>query len=553
MKDAEDKPGGRKGSNKIRSHRSNPIDAFKSSSGKNSTRGNTSRMLASRIVPHLDPLSIRGAASRPPTTPARNRRNAISATGVNGTTSSGMLDVLRGLVQKRYNAEARFLNLEDIEHDEILVKCTVSRSTGSKAAIQEMAVIMKLASKLEPTPTTISLANNNFRNGLYLQTIHRYLPKLANLSLANNALRDFNQLEFISSKKGKLIHLRELVLTGNPLRENLVKANNLSKYKREVTRLCTALEMLDSEAVPKIAFDSQPEASTSAVPIPDKELATTFPFAMGPSFITGVDPGVVSNFLTRYFQFFDNQRASLRDVYDPNATFSFCINTDRPERAGALRMHMKPNQKALSHNAWISVGTRSLARYHENVKNLYIGQDHVISSIDRLPQTRHDITGPADKFILDAFPIPLGTSTGLLLTVHGEFTELSVEAIRSFDRSYVLGPAPEGSAARASGWDIVILSDQLTIRGWSSSDSWKPGRLSVQAGELQLPDAQQKQLDAIPEPQKTMVYEVCKRTNLTVKFAVDCLGGNKWEVGPAVANFNAVKGTLPPDAFLPAV
>lgn len=80
------------------------------------------------------------------------------------------------------------------------------------------------------------------------------------------------------------------------------------------------------------------------------------------------------------------------------------------------------------------------------------------------------------------------------------------EGIRSFDRTFILAPAVEGSrcvlffliylaffahihafssssasSAKLNGWDVVILSDQWIIRGYSSHEAWKPGPMLVQA------------------------------------------------------------------------
>lgn len=38
-------------------------------------------------------------------------------------------------------------------------------------------------------------------------------------------------------------------------------------------------------------------------------------------------------------------------------------------------------------------------------------------------------------------------------------------------------------SAKADGWDVVILSDQLTVRAYSSHQAWAPGPLKVQEGE----------------------------------------------------------------------
>jgi hypothetical protein len=37
------------------------------------------------------------------------------------------------------------------------------------------------------------------------------------------------------------------------------------------------------------------------------------------------------------------------------------------------------------------------------------------------------------------------------------------------------------SRAKRDGWDIVILSDQWTVRNYSSHEAWKPSPLLVQA------------------------------------------------------------------------
>lgn len=65
----------------------------------------------------------------------------------------------------------------------------------------------------------------------------------------------------------------------------------------EMTRRFPSLEILDSEPVTQIGFDvPQPSTTNTVVPKPS---STTFPTEMQPSFITGVDGAMVSNFLMR--------------------------------------------------------------------------------------------------------------------------------------------------------------------------------------------------------------------------------------------------------------
>lgn len=60
----------------------------------------------------------------------------------------------------------------------------------------------------------------------------KYLPRLVNLSLHKNRIRDKKELAMIVPRKEKMINLRELVLTDNPLRENAYKAGQADAYRR---------------------------------------------------------------------------------------------------------------------------------------------------------------------------------------------------------------------------------------------------------------------------------------------------------------------------------
>ena len=113
--------------------------------------------------------------------------------------------------------------------DELLKQHRLS-PPGSGGSVREAAVIFKLASQLQPEVQTISLADNCL-TGAMLTTISHYLPRLANLSLAKNKIRSWKELDSIASKKGRLEYLRELILVGNPLREEEVKQGRIDRYR----------------------------------------------------------------------------------------------------------------------------------------------------------------------------------------------------------------------------------------------------------------------------------------------------------------------------------
>ncbi|KAI9457196.1 NTF2-like protein [Russula earlei] len=559
MRDPSDKPGGRKGLSKPRSHRPRLIDTVKGQPG--SSRNS---MLASRTAPPSSaPINIRGAAL------GRVRRNAISLNSdkvLPGTRAAvgKPLEVWKRFVQRRWDPQTRFLNLERMSEDEMITRAGLLPPGVPGGTGKEAAVIFKLASQLKPPVRTISLANNNLQSTHVITTIAHYLPNLANLSLENNNLRvwkDLDSISQLSDKKDKLFKLRELILIGNPIREVEYQNNRMDTYRNNIMRRFPTLEILDKEPVTKISFDvpqpSHPAGSSGSHPT-----AKDFPAPMQPPLIAGVDGGIITSFFARFFPLFDTHRAALSNLYNEFATFSFQANTSIPARAkiqGFQYSKEMPNQRHLEWSPWLGAGSRNLSRVagvvDKMLKSIHVGRENVLSAMASLPRTKHDIVGSAEKFCIDAWPVTHEDRTTLFLSIHGQLVEEPVGGVRSFDRSFVLVPALEGSRAKSNGWDVEILSDQLVIRGYSSHEAWSPGPLLVQAAPSVVPSASLpasvlQELGLIPEPQRSLVTQICMLTRLNVRFAVDCLQNNAWDVDQAVAKFEQVKGTLGRDAFL---
>lgn len=560
------------------SNRSRAIDAVL---GKDQPSGSSNRnpMTSLRFATSNEGISIRGASAKATTTVARMRRNVLTGSSTTPssrahTTGTKTIDLWREFVNKRWNPEHGFLNLEKMLDDPYVAQHRLTPPGAPGSSAREAAVIFKIAGQLKPQVQTLSLANNNISNGLIISTISHYLPKIANLSLEGNALRGWKDIDAIVGKRSRLEHLRELILTGNPVRDLEYKNNRGDQYVSEMTRRIPTLEMLDQQPIAKIGFDV-PKASTSAAST-TTATATTFPSDMNPSFITGVDGGILSNFLMRYFPSFDSARATLSSAYHPSATFSFSVNTSIPARARIEGFHTSkemPNQRKLEWGPWISGphgGSRNLARIAPSsqvkmVKSLHVGTDAIMKTLTNLPGTQHDVTGAPEKFCVDAWPVPTGDGAHLFVTLHGQFAELPTMGIRSFDRSLVLAPAPDGSSAKQAGWDVMILSDQLNVRAYSSHEAWRPGPMKVEANDVLPSDAMaswisslappvqnalQAAISSIPEPQKTLVLQTCQKTRLNVPMALQCLEGNGWDYNAALANFEQVKGNLAPDSFL---
>ncbi|KAK7690835.1 hypothetical protein QCA50_005936 [Cerrena zonata] len=243
-------------------------------------------------------LSIRGAskaASAGAGVRASRRAEALRAS--TEARQPQMVKLWQQFVERRWNKEAGFVDLSNTASDAFLRENRMT-PIGSGASSRESAVIFKIISQLQPVPQTLSLANNKIPTGHSLSTLSHYLPDLQNLSIEGNGLKTWRDLDCIAGRRTKLTKLRELILTGNPIRDMEYKNGRGDRYKSEMARRFPSLEMLDQEPIQKITFDVQP-AESSSKPIAQSETPTTFPNDMGSSFVTGVPGNVVSDFLMR--------------------------------------------------------------------------------------------------------------------------------------------------------------------------------------------------------------------------------------------------------------
>ena len=69
-----------------------------------------------------------------------------------------------------------------------------------------------------------------------LASLPHYLPKLVNLSLQNNQLKTWKDIDYICGRKQKMECLREIILIDNPIRDFEVRNDRLENYRRLVVR-----------------------------------------------------------------------------------------------------------------------------------------------------------------------------------------------------------------------------------------------------------------------------------------------------------------------------
>ncbi|EPQ28779.1 uncharacterized protein PFL1_03582 [Pseudozyma flocculosa PF-1] len=528
--------------------------------------------------------------------------------GDSGPKSHNVVSVVKRFLESRWNAAAKFLNLENMKADPILAAENI-KPPGVPGCPRELSNVMwKICSEVYPDVITVSLAHNDLSNLGSVHTMPGFLPKLQNLSLEGNELRWAKDLDTLASgKRGRFEALKELLLSGNPVHSNAVAAGNEEGYRLEILSRFPKLTMLDQKPVtptesgfanlPRSSKSKKLDADAAQVPL------RNFPIQVKAGFVDGDAGAIMPAFLSKFFALYDNDRNALKEAYAPSAQFSYTVNVAPAPRAKAAGyLHTMPHQKGLSFDRYNTLGGRNLMRIHgskSRTTSLHLGSARIVEMLAKLPRTTHPLTD-ASKFVFDAWVVPnnvIGASIRageqpeavLFISVHGEFAELPSTGVRSFDRTFVVAPVPPGSEAANAGWPCVVLSDQMTVRHYSGTTAWAldalptgevgappvqaqaqpqaptptaplaaPSTNGASAGAVpaNLPPHLQNQAPApgLSEQQHAMSLQLAAQTGLIYPFAVQCLQENGWEPNQAMTNFQALKASnaIPPEAFAPA-
>ena len=141
------------------------------------------------------------------------------------------IEKLQMLVKARFNAEKKFLDLSNMIADPILKDTGLDFTDSKKLG----PVLCKIMAESCPGLKTLSLQNNMLETTIFFSDLSERVPDLENISLMNNKLSNYKNLEFL--KGHQFSGLRELLLRGNPLLDNIIDTGNTSgeiNFKRFV-------------------------------------------------------------------------------------------------------------------------------------------------------------------------------------------------------------------------------------------------------------------------------------------------------------------------------
>ncbi|ORY87606.1 hypothetical protein BCR37DRAFT_353284 [Protomyces lactucae-debilis] len=477
--------------------------------------------------------------------------DGASGSPAKGITPDKTIDTLKQFLATRYAPENRMLDLSRMHEDPLLLGIGLVANTSASSKM--FPALMKLMSQEKMDVASVNLESNKLRDVAGISTLTQTFPKLRNLSLANNDFRKYANLDAWAGKN-KLANLQELILTGNPLREEELAKNRSVEYRSEITKRFPGLKMLDGQPIAAgISFDvdgvdevGRADASRTKLPLP-----------VIPSFYeTETVQATVMEFLGSFFPAYDQDRSVLEQVYAENAVFTMSLNVNAPR---------KKSSGAFATSSWGPYlnKSRNLVRItalDTRIVRTNVGRSKIMQALKELPVSQHDLSDGA-LFSVDSWSFPTSEGHQLIeICVHGEFKEkISAKQTtrRSFDRTFVLAPNPNGG--------VFIKSDLFLLRGWGGSDAWRSNGPPIAAaagatGAIEpIPatvngagGATEGRPPGIDDKQFAILTALQQQTGLNMQYAGMCLEQYNWDLAAAVEVTNRFKasGDLPAEAFI---
>ncbi|KAJ1678773.1 nuclear mRNA export, poly(A)+RNA binding protein, partial [Spiromyces aspiralis] len=296
--------------------------------------------------------------------------------------------------------------------------------------------ILVLASKLYPEIITLDLSGNSLENLQCIADLGQQFPNLLNLSLMNNQISSFKELDYFSIERSTapLRHLQQFILSGNPICG--LRTSDPARYESEVLARFPSLVSLD-----EVPFDPvRKNAILASIAAKQRKSEAILPVKQA---YTDHDQtkAICESFFAMFFKAYDDNRDSLVHVYAPDAKFS--VNADTfalPDQLARPRL-----------TSYITIG-RNLLKIKDPERqkaHLYCGNTAIINKLHELPRSLHPLNN-GEKFAFDGWQSEIiGPSNScevvIIAQVHGEFMDVQLGQNLSFSRAFVLSPVPPGS------------------------------------------------------------------------------------------------------------
>lgn len=414
-----------------------------------------------------------------------------------------MKQQLRDILSVRYDPETKLLNLSALGEDVGLQSMGFfSSATGPEKMVKMFRALMAICDGIFKNPrerregvVSVSLAGNNIDDVLQIMALSETFPELVNLDLSRNQFRDLKGLQ---KWRHRLRHMQNLLLNDNPI--EVADPN----YKTELTSWFPKLQYISGIQVRTPEQIAAEQAALVPTPIPQN----------GPDFrdIGGIGEGFIKEFMQMYD--IDRQALAIK-YYDDQSMFSVAVNSRSPHR---------PDIQPPTWASYIKYSRNHTIITHQRYQRLFTGTNLIQGIWQKLPPTRHpDLVTQFDKYMVDCHPIngladptgqELNGTSGMIITIHGEFEDQDPEtlktATRSFSRTLILGPGiPDRNPIR-------VISDMLSLKVYNPLQQQQSGE------QLQ---------------KQQMVLELSKQTSMTADYSKLCLEGVNWNFEQALIAF----------------
>lgn len=411
--------------------------------------------------------------------------------------------------------DTKLLDLSNLAADPDFAKLGLGSITP-----KTFQVLMKICDDVFPTAkakddgvNAVTLANNKLKDVGLVTYLAQTFPALKNLDLSNN---DLSEMRDLQRWRHKFKQLEHIILSNNPLEQNV------SDFKVQLIKWYPKLHSIDLVQLSPAELES-----VRAKKGPPKVQAGRF----------DDQGGIGEQFLKNFFAGYDNDRNALvQYYYDDTSTFSMQVNT----RALKDPRLPKPQGNEWTHYIKHSRNLLKIEHINARARRSHTGSTDIANVFAELPTTRHpDFAANPEKWLLECRPQPglpdptgaaKGGVNGLVITVHGEFEEPQNTKIRSFDRTFILGPGGSNG--------IRVISDSLTVRAYGGVDAFQP---EPQEETAPLNEAQEKE---------AMAIEISKATGMNMEYSVMCLDQSGWSFQDALAAFAKAKDSIPPEAYI---
>jgi len=470
-----------------------------------------------------------------------------STSGASKTTLE-LKEKLQNMLARRYNAESKVLDLSAIGQDPEFVNTGMFETGGrdSKFFLALMTVCDETfasAQQKRDSVSSISLAHNSLPNVASVSPLATTFPDIKDLDLSHNK---FEKIEALSAWRKKFRNLDQLIISDNPF------TISEQGWHEDLAKWYPTLRVLNG-----VQVRSNEEVVAAAV----ANKRTPFPI-LPPSFKD--QSGIGEKFLRTYFSAYDADRRTLASAYyDADSTFTLSVNTRSPTS----------QTKVPSWDRYIKF-SRNLMKTSTlpaRMNRLFKGAKKIGDLWMDLPSSRHpDLVSEGAKWCIEGHPLPglpdpSGRSPtgvlGLIIVVHGEFGEVDVStnqvtAVRSFDRTFVLGPGGGVDGVR-------VVNDTLCLRAYAGAEAWKPQQdlEPNMATATRTPVSQQVNGSGLPDlpvaygvltagkteeqvKKEYLEIEFCKATRLTLQYSKMCLETIQYDPQQAMGRFEEVKVSM---------